>query len=229
MKTKLCGRCKQQKPMTSDYFYNATHTKTGFQAWCKECYKSDEEKAKRKIAQKKWAEKNPGKMSEIVRNWRRRNRSRSNKMIYDWNKNNAEKFLARQKKYQQQEPPGVYAIKYVDDVIYIGATNEPIRRSNIHFSTIKSKNNISKVNKLHSFYGYDKSDFKFEIIEYCDESELFKKEREWRLKLDPKGNYKRIFNIKESTGELVKRLNLTNVREKTWSNPGETRWKKSRN
>ena len=221
METKNCSKCKKQKPCSTEYFYRATHTKSGYQSWCIECCSTDEMMEYKRKASEKWRKKHPEKWNEVYRNWRRKNKEKATQYVYEWMKNNTEPTLNIQKKYQQAEPPGVYAIKYVDDVIYVGATNEPVRRSNIHFSMIKTRNNIGKINKLHSFYGYDKKDFTFEILEHCDIDQLITKEKEWRVKLNSKANYERLFNIKETIDQLIDRLGLTKSKEKTWRNPGK--------
>ena len=221
MELKTCPKCKQQRPRTNEYFHKASHTKDGLQSWCRLCLLTPEMKEYRRIKVNEYRKRNPEKWSEYYNKWRRDNREKSNGFVYNWMKNNTEASLNIQKKYQKAEPPGVYAIKYLNTVIYVGATNEPVRRSNIHFSTIKTCNNIGKVNKLHSFYGYDKNDFTFEILEHCDEDKLLEKEREWRIKLNSKKNYKHYFRIKETTSQLIDRLGLTKSKEKTWRNPGE--------
>ena len=125
--------------------------------------------------------------------------------------------------YQEAVPPGVYAIYYVNTAIYVGATKHPNRRMNTHFSTITTCNNIGKVNKLHSYYGYKKEDFTFKVIEKCDVDKLLEKEVYWRGKLKTKANYERLFPeiSKETTVGLIERLKLTTKNVKTWKNPNQ--------
>ncbi len=35
---KKCTKCKQEKPLTLEFFSHHKHTKNGFNSWCKECH-----------------------------------------------------------------------------------------------------------------------------------------------------------------------------------------------
>lgn len=41
---KLCTKCLQYKPMTTDYFYKRSNVKCGFESHCKCCAKEKEKK-----------------------------------------------------------------------------------------------------------------------------------------------------------------------------------------
>jgi hypothetical protein len=148
------------------------------------------------------------------------NRERINEKIYNWNDRNKGKQLDQQLKYQSAIPPAVYSITYKGDVVYVGSSKSPIRRQNVHFSTLTTCNNIGNINKLHSYYGFNKDDFAFHILEECNEDDLLFKEREWQVALRPDINYKNYFDIKESVHTLIQRLDLKSSKTKTWKNRG---------
>jgi hypothetical protein len=39
--TKVCPKCRQEKPATTEYFNRCKHARDGLQSWCKECKKKD--------------------------------------------------------------------------------------------------------------------------------------------------------------------------------------------
>lgn len=39
--TKVCPKCRQEKPATTEYFNRCKHTRDGLQSWCRECKKKD--------------------------------------------------------------------------------------------------------------------------------------------------------------------------------------------
>ena len=218
---KTCKVCKQQKPL-SDYFVNKVN-KDGYNIYCKVCYKEkfrDTLKAsiKKYLAKPEIKEKQKAYYKEYMPKYAKMNRERINEKIYNWNDRNKGKQLDQQLKYQSAIPPAVYSITYKGDVIYVGSSKSPIRRQNVHFSTLTTCNNIGNINKLHSYYGYDKADFAFHIIEECDEDQLLIKEREYQVALRPDINYKYYFDIKESVRTLIERLGLKNGKTKTWKN-----------
>ena len=62
METKTCAKCKQEKPMTTEYFGKANNKPNGFQSWCKECKKKDHLKNKEqrnKRSNERYYELNP--------------------------------------------------------------------------------------------------------------------------------------------------------------------------
>jgi predicted GIY-YIG superfamily endonuclease len=131
--------------------------------------------------------------------------------------NNVDSVIANQNKYQSKVAGGVYCIKYKGEIVYIGSTNQPVRRMNVHFSTITTKNNIGKINKLHSFLGYDKKDFSWNMLETCDEDNRLEREQYYRKYHKSKENFKRIFGKIETTDKLIERLGLTtNTNRKKW-------------
>jgi hypothetical protein len=65
MKTKLCNKCNDEKPLTKEFFHKNKSSKSGFQSVCKVCANQyskkwrKENKDYHKEYSKKWAEGNP--------------------------------------------------------------------------------------------------------------------------------------------------------------------------
>ena len=39
MLKRFCTRCGEKKPATTEYFYEDKQEKSGFEKWCKQCYR----------------------------------------------------------------------------------------------------------------------------------------------------------------------------------------------
>lgn len=215
MKTKQCSKCKQEKELNTVNFYLR---KDGYyQSWCQACYKTPEMNEYRKVKINQWRKENPEKWANYFKNWRKNNKDKSNKYIYKWMEKNIDRNIDIQNKYQSKVAGGVYCIKYKGEIIYVGSTNQPIRRMNVHFSTIKTCNNIGKINKLHSFLGYDKKDFSWNMLETIDDTNTrIEKEQYYRKFHKSKQNFKRIFGKIETTEKLIERLGLTSGKRNKW-------------
>ena len=206
MESKACTQCKQVKPL--DLFYN--HTRGRKQSWCKQCqldklnlyWKTPEGQAYRK----NYYKENKELCYEASRRWKRNNKEKAHGYIYRWAKANTEQYVGIQDKYQSRIPPSVYCIKYDDEVIYVGKARKPQARVNVHLSTIKSGTNLTKVNKLHSYCGYDKSRFSYEYLEQGEYDTLLDIERQYEAMFDAKGNYKRLFGNVKSIGQIQKEV-----------------------
>lgn len=194
---KKCSKCKIEKELNE--FHN--HPSIGKQSQCKKCqleWLSEYWKSPRGVAyRKKYYQENKELFAKAGRRWRKLNPKKANQFVYNWYKGNVKQFVATQDKYQSKVPPSVYCIKYDDTVIYVGKARRPLARVNVHLSTIKTDNNITKVNKLHSYCGYDKSRFSYEFLEEGEYDSLLEIERYYEELYDAKGNYKRLFpNVK---------------------------------
>ena len=211
-----CPDCNEYLPQES--FFPSNWGKNGMK--CKACakayYSSPKGRAILYKSQRKYQLKNPHKIKEWAANYRNNHRDKYNERIYEYMRNNVDNVMDSQLKYQSKLPSGVYAIKYVDDVIYVGATKHPIRRVNTHMSTIKTSNNITKVNKLFSFLGYDKNNFTWELVEECDPENLFVREKHYQKQFKSKANYKKHFGKVESTKSIIERLGLTTKPRNKW-------------
>jgi hypothetical protein len=83
----------------------------------------------------------------------------------------------------------------------------PLRRQNVHLSTIRTPNNIGKINKLHSFLDYDKKDFKFNLVEQVDDiTQLKTREAYWEYYYQAGYNYTKMFGNVEKTKDIVERI-----------------------
>ena len=112
-----CPDCKEYLPLES--FFPSNRGKNGHK--CKECakayYASPKGRAILYKSQKKYLKNNPDKVKKWAAKYRDKNRDRYNERIYDYMRNNVDNVMDSQLKYQSKIPSGVYAIKYVDDVI----------------------------------------------------------------------------------------------------------------
>ena len=79
-------------------------------------------------------------------------------------------------------------------------------RTNVHLSHIKTRNNITKVNKLFSFCGYNRKDFDYKILEEGKWEDLLKIEAKWEYNLNAKGNYKKLLPDALKLGEIRSRF-----------------------
>jgi ribosomal protein S8 len=207
-----CSDCKKLK-MEVEFYKNKT-TKTGRYPKCRDCYN---------VYVKEWRAKNPDKVQKYLKKHyekydreyfrkyekarRKMNPAKSNQKIYDWYADNVQQFVSVQLKYQSKIPPHVYSITYKDTVVYVGSSNMPLRRQNVHLSTIRTPNNIGKINKLHSFLGYDKKDFNFNLVEQVDDiTQLKTRESYYEYYYQAGYNYKKMFGEVEKTKDIVERV-----------------------
>ncbi len=71
---------------------------------------------------------------------------------------------------------GIYAIiNIINQKIYIGSSRDITERIKSHFCNLK-RNNLDNKNLQEDFNTYGIENFKFEIISYCKEDNLNKKE-----------------------------------------------------
>jgi hypothetical protein len=220
MKTKECTKCKVEKSLNDFH----KHTKGNYQSWCKQCqkdwlnayWKSPEGKA----YSKQYREENREMFRKSARKWQKNNPEKSKQFVYDWYKEKTKEFVAIQDKYQSKIPPSVYCIKYDDEVIYVGKARKPLMRCNVHLSTIKTGTNLTKVNKLHSYCGFDKSRFSYEYLEQGEYDTLLEREAYWEEYYDAKGNYKRIFGKVKSINQIMKELGIETNYQKYYKKKG---------
>lgn len=204
---KTCTKCKIEKSL--DEFHKHPTSKDGYQSHCKLCQKelisyyfTQTEKGRAYV--KKYREENRDLYRKANRKWQKKNKHKVREWVYKFAKENKEQWIAIQDKYQSRIPPSVYCIKYNDEVIYVGQALKPQNRVNLHISTIKTGNNLTKVNKLHSYLGFDKSAFSYEFLEQCKPDMLHERERYWEEYYNAKGNYKRIFGKVKSINQILK-------------------------
>lgn len=74
---------------------------------------------------------------------------------------------------------GIYKIKNIsNNKIYIGSSNDVYKRKNEHFSSLeRSEHCNSHLQRAYNIYG--KNNFRFEILEICEEKDLLKIEQKY--------------------------------------------------
>lgn len=125
MKTKICTKCKKEKPLTPEYFPRCSAAKDGFKSLCKECvsdywknkyYKKNSEKLKKK--HKEDYDKEPEKHKQRSISWNNRNKEYIAEYNAQWNEENTEHISEYNKKYREENPG-------------IGNHNNALRRARI--------------------------------------------------------------------------------------------------
>ena len=190
METKVCTKCGEEKPATSEFFgRRGAHLR--LRAQCKVCrnaYKKrhyEKNREKYNALSKRWREENP----EYVVEYRKRYREENPEKLFERNKRyreqnpekiaknkkrhyeeNKEQYIARNKRNIRSQPAAIYQIKNKETgKTYIGATTAfPSRRSN-HKSALRTgKHGSQALQEDCNKYGLDV--FEFEIIEEhpCD-------------------------------------------------------------
>lgn len=114
MTSKVCSKCKQEFPLTSEFFYKSSKSKDGFQFACKLCHsklcKDYRSKNKDKIREKnnEWARKNPEKARAIrirsLRKWASNHPERKKELDKKWRDANPEKHRENARKWQRLNP-----------------------------------------------------------------------------------------------------------------------------
>lgn len=187
MTTKTCSKCNCVKSL--DDYYKNPRTKDKLTYWCKSCsikrYKQwvkDNEvkvKARRKIRNAKPENKAYQKAYALMPE----NKQKKNISAKKWVSNNKSTHLTMVKRNQTSINPGIYQVRcLVDEMLYIGSSNEPYRRKNVHFSNLKPHNFKQSNEPLqYAMIEYGKDNFVFEMIEYVDISGLTKEESKLKL------------------------------------------------
>lgn len=96
MQTKICTKCRKEKPATSKYFYKMNHSKDGFQYKCKECVKKYDKKQK-----KQYYYDNKEKILKYKKEHYIKNKNQYKQKNKEYYINNVETFLINRKKYYE--------------------------------------------------------------------------------------------------------------------------------
>lgn len=101
--TKVCDRCGQPKPATSQYF--AYDTNEALKPICRECgYAIAAERRQRKNEQsRQWARSNPEKVRESQRRAYEKNRGERLAYMRRWREQNKERINEYQRAYHQRK------------------------------------------------------------------------------------------------------------------------------
>ena len=113
MGTRICTKCGEEKPETTEYFYKNKHCRGGLNTTCKVCYiknagkwrAENPEKAREKG--RRWRAENPEKVKEINRIWKAENPEKVRERNRRWDANNPEKVRELKKRWQAENPEKV--------------------------------------------------------------------------------------------------------------------------
>ena len=127
-KTKVCSKCKIEKPLTE--YHKSKKTKTGVRSFCKKCRNAYEAeyrennpekvKASRKkyrennrekvrASQKRYEENNPEKIKAYRKEYVEKNREKRKAYLKKYREESPEKIKASRKKYEENNPEKVKA------------------------------------------------------------------------------------------------------------------------
>lgn len=187
MTTKTCRKCNCVKSL--DDYYKNLRTKDKLAYWCKSCslghYKQwTKDNAEKLKAQRKIKNARP-EIKAYHKAYRSdpKNKQRTLQQAAEWVRNNKSAHLTRVKRNQTSIAPGVYQVRcLINGMLYIGSSNEPYRRKNVHFSNLKPHNFKQSNEALqYAMLEHGKDNFVFEMIEYVDISGLTKEEAKLKL------------------------------------------------
>lgn len=89
IKTKVCTKCGEEKPETTEYFHRDKNGRCGLLAICKEC---------RHKANRRWRAENPEKERERVRRWQAEKHEKVRERAKRWQAENPEKVREARKR-----------------------------------------------------------------------------------------------------------------------------------
>lgn len=96
IKTKVCTRCGEEKPETTEYFHRNKNNRVGLYTICKECICK---------ASRIWKAKNPEKARERVRRWQAENPEKVRGRVKRWKAENPEKVRESRKRCRNSLAP----------------------------------------------------------------------------------------------------------------------------
>ena len=182
MQTKVCTKCGEEKPATTEYFVVARLGLFGVSSQCKRCKKAYYEKNKEAIARrrKQYREKNKEAIALGNKQYYEKNKEKivlKSKQHYEKNKEaiarrckqyrekNKEKFALKSKQYRENLPAGVYKItNKKTNAIYIGASTVLSVRWRRHLLDLR-KEEHSNINLQEDYNKYGLEAFEFEVLE----------------------------------------------------------------
>ena len=146
METKICSKCKEEKPVGD--FYSDKSRKDGRKCYCKKCvteyarkwYNANPEKARERF-QKRYAA-NPEKVREQLRKWRAANPKEVREQSRKWRAANPKKVMAYTQKRILELPDCVVVSAL------IRSTNIPAKIIRQHPELIEVKRTIIKTKRL---------------------------------------------------------------------------------
>lgn len=90
--SKICTKCGETKPATTEYFHKKASSPDGLQTRCKTCYKA---------INQSWYEQNRERKHNAGRAWRESNKERGNEIARAWREAHPEKVAQSQKKSRE--------------------------------------------------------------------------------------------------------------------------------
>lgn len=113
IKTKVCTKCGEEKPETTEYFHRNKSCRAGLSSICKECRNkavrrwrsenTEKEREKAREAVKRWRAKNPEKAREKAREndrrWKAKNPEKVRETYRRWRAENLEKERERGRRW----------------------------------------------------------------------------------------------------------------------------------
>jgi len=152
VETKVCTKCDEEKPATTEYFVKGERYLHGVSSRCKSCDKI-------------YREQNKERISEKQKQWFQENNHRATENMKGRYQENKDAYKANAKLYRQQLPAGVYRIRNKETGrVYIGASTATPKRWARHKRELRKRahHNID-MQRDYDSYGLDS--FEFEIIE----------------------------------------------------------------
>jgi 5-methylcytosine-specific restriction endonuclease McrA len=184
METKICTKCKVEKPFAE--FYKKKATKDGYRQECKECTKA---------VNRKYTDANAEKVAEIKREYKRnnkeqvlakeakyreQNREEVRRRSREWGRNNADKRGDYQKRY------------YSVNKEYISARNKEYRKANPLITVMKEQRRRSLKRQLPNTFTKEQWAYSLEYFEnsccYCGSTDG-KLQQEHVISLSKGGGY----------------------------------------
>ena len=98
MGTRICSKCGEEKPETTEYFYKNKASRGGLNTICKEC---------KNKAGRRWRSENPEKVSEKNRRWYAVNPEKVREKNRRWHAENHEKSIEKARIWKAENPEKV--------------------------------------------------------------------------------------------------------------------------
>ena len=109
MKTRVCTKCGEEKPETTEYFHRAKNRRDGLYTICKECKEKAVRKwqaenyEKVKERNRRYYAKNPEKVKEMVKRYKAENPEKVRKAVKRWCAENPEKVREAKKRQGKRQ------------------------------------------------------------------------------------------------------------------------------
>lgn len=106
--TKICSKCGEEKPATTEYFRKAKANKDGLMGQCRDCIKEyekqyrQENKEYRKLYNKQWRQENKEYRKLYEKQWRQENKEHRKLYNKQWHQENKEYIKEHYKQYKKQ-------------------------------------------------------------------------------------------------------------------------------